>query len=214
MTERTAFNCMALSVGQNGEMSLSKRTCEDNLPFLCEKGTMKTTTTPVAETTLSSSQYTTDRNGFSTTTATESSTKQQTTTDQPDPPVTNLPLDSSTITLQVTTLDTYNETTNSTVEDLPYQSDSSYLLMLAAMLAGVVLLVVMVVMCLIYKRERRRHLFSTDKKKENADMVYSVVKRRKCHTKELRDILDTLSDTSYDVDISAQMTEKHPSDFI
>lgn len=38
MTERTAFNCMALSVGQNGEMSLSKRTCEDNLPFLCEKG--------------------------------------------------------------------------------------------------------------------------------------------------------------------------------
>ena len=38
MTERTAFNCMALSVGQNGEMSLSKRTCEDKLPFLCEKG--------------------------------------------------------------------------------------------------------------------------------------------------------------------------------
>lgn len=44
-------------------------------------------------------------------------------------------------------------------------------------------------------------------------MVYSVVKRHKCHTKELRDILDTLSDTSYDVDISAQMTEKHPSDY-
>ena len=66
---------------------------------------------------------------------------------------------------------------------------------------------------LFYHRERRRHLFSTDKKKENADMVYSIVKRHKCHTKELRDILDTLSDTSYDVDISAQMTEKHPSDF-
>ena len=112
---------------------------------------MKTTTTP-DETTLSSSPYTTDRNRFSTTTGTESSTMQQTTTDQPDPPVTNLPLDNSTITLQVTTLgtckllfvhtslysilygffvcivlflsttDTYNETTNSTAEDLPYQS--------------------------------------------------------------------------------------------
>lgn len=61
-------------------------------------------------------------------------------------------------------------------------------------------------------RERTRHLFSSDKKKENADSIYSVVKRKKSHTKELRDILDTLSDISYDVDISAQMTEKLQSE--
>lgn len=61
-------------------------------------------------------------------------------------------------------------------------------------------------------RERTRHLFSSDKKKENADVIYSVVKRKKSHPKELRDILDTLSDISYDVDISAQMTEKLPSE--
>lgn len=61
-------------------------------------------------------------------------------------------------------------------------------------------------------RERTRHLFSSDKKKENADVIYSVVNRKKSHTKEIRDILDTLSDISYDVDISAQMTEKLPSE--
>lgn len=55
-------------------------------------------------------------------------------------------------------------------------------------------------------------MFSSDKKKENADVIYSVVNRKKSHTKEIRDILDTLSDISYDVDISAQMTEKLPSE--
>jgi hypothetical protein len=50
-------------------------------------------------------------------------------------------------------------------------------------------------------------LFSSAKKKENADLIYSVVKRKKCHTKELRDILDSLSDTS------GQMKEKLPVDF-
>lgn len=60
---------------------------------------------------------------------------------------------------------------------------------------------------LFFLRERTKHLFSSAKKKQNTDLIYSTVKRKKCHIKELRDILDSLSDTS------GQWKEKFPVDF-
>ncbi|XP_034318328.2 uncharacterized protein [Magallana gigas] len=233
------FHCLALSIGQNGTAVLTKKNCKEKLPYLCEKGTLitdsETSTNPSTITPETSSASSPEVHSSTTTgststaesvwtlvtsdvTATQQLTSDVTATQQPTSGVTTTQQQSSTPSLtteqqkETTSIDTGDETTNSTVTSSPYQSDSGFLLLLAAILAGVVILVVIIVLCLIYKRERTRHLFSSDKKKENADVIYSVVNRKKSHTKEIRDILDTLSDISYDVDISAQMTEKLPSE--
>ncbi|XP_061174966.1 uncharacterized protein LOC133184119 [Saccostrea echinata] len=240
LNENSLFNCLAISMSANGEATISKKDCKEELPFLCKKGTLKTTTlksTTLGETTsmvirtdsaTSTTVQTTTadetRTTVSLTTQTEKLTSKTTISPQPDTTsesttdqyssiFTSQTSDHSTSDWQITTMDTTYNTTNSTTEDLPYQSDSGYLLMLAAILAGIVLMVVIVVLCLIYKRERTRHLFTPAEKKQNADLIYSVVKRKKCHTKELRDILDSFSEKSDDPRYEMQMTEKLPSDF-
>ncbi|XP_056018849.1 uncharacterized protein LOC125669037 [Ostrea edulis] len=254
LNEKSLFYCLAVSTSLNGEVTIAKRDCEEELPFLCEDGSLKTTTLSttttedVTESTVASAvttkttselrtteqkttnpttqQKTTNPTTqlLSTTTSAEEkiSTTGSLTTDvsqQPDPSpssrstenpqstATSKASDRSTEEWQLTTLDLVNTTMNSTEENIAYQADSGYLLLVAAILAGVVLLVVIIVFCLIYKRERTKHLFSSAKKKQNTDLIYSTVKRKKCHTKELRDILDSLSDTS------GQWKEKFPVDF-
>lgn len=239
VNEKSLFHCLALSIGKNGTTFLTKKDCTEKLPFLCEKGTLipdsetstnLSTITPETSSASSPEVHSSSTTGSTSTTesvwtsvtseatATQHPTTDATATQQLTSGITTTEQQSSTPSStteqqkETTLIDTGDETTNSTVTISPYQSDSGFLLLLAAILAGVVILVVIIVLCLIYKRERTRHLFSSDKKKENADVIYSVVKRKKSHPKELRDILDTLSDISYDVDISAQMTEKLPSE--
>lgn len=197
---------------------ITTETSSASSPEVHSSTTTGSTSTAVSVWTLLTSDVTATQQLTSDAITTEQPTTDVKVTQQPTAVVTTTQKQSSTPSStteqqkETTSIDTGDETTNSTVTSSPYQSDSGFLLLLAAILAGVVILVVIIVLCLIYKRERTRHLFSSDKKKENANVIYSVVKRKKSRTKELRDILDTLSDISYDVDISAQMTEKLPSE--